>query len=675
MKKALLLLGALLIAGPFVGTVAATGVAEETAEAETDFRLQLLHFADIDGQPQAIDNVANFSRLVSEFAQEQPHGTLTVSSGDNYIPGPRFFAAGDDAMASLLGVPGEGRADIVFLNELDVAASVVGNHDLDNGPSGFVSAISPETTEDGEYPGAAFPYLSANIDFSTDENTAPLLVEGGRVAEAIPGKLAPSAVTVVGGEVIGLVGASAPQLAEITSTGDLRVMPGSDSIEELAAVIQPAVDVLTERGVDKIVLLGHMQQISIERRLAGELSGVDIIVAGGSNTLLADQTDTLWPDDEPANTYPVELTSASGEPVLLVNVDGDYRYLGRLVVGFDSEGVVLPDTIDASESGTYATHEDAMADIEASANERIVSIVDGIQSVLQRREGNVLGHTDVYLDGRRSEVRTEETNLGNLSADANLWYAQQTDSETVISLKNGGGIRSAIGHSYVPAGSVDADVQFEPPQAIESVGKPEGGVSQFDIEGSLRFNNGLTLLTVTAGELWDIMEHAVAGTEEGATPGQFPQVGGMRFSFDPSGSARDGDTSNMGADTNGSRIQDLVIVDENGNVTEEVVVDGELQGDPSRSFRLVTLGFLADGGDGYPFSDLARPDVVALPDSSQTVDPGQADFAPAGTEQDALAEYLQAMHGSASSAFTSEEAPVSEDERIQNLSVRESSLP
>ena len=295
-----------MVAGPFVGTVAASGVQEESLGAENEFTLQLLHFADIDGQPQAVDNVEDFSRLVNEFEGEHPHNTLLVSSGDNYIPGPRFFAAEDEAMGSLLGIPGQGRADILFLNEMEVAASAVGNHDLDNSPEGFVSAVAPQTEGDNHYPGARFPFLAANIDFSTDENTAPLTVEGGRVTDGIPARFAPSAVTVVGGEVIGLVGATTPQLSSITSTGNLEITPDSDSVEELAAVIQPAVDSLTERGVDKIILLAHMQQISVERELAGELSDVDVIVAGGSNTILADETDALWPDDEAADTYPVE---------------------------------------------------------------------------------------------------------------------------------------------------------------------------------------------------------------------------------------------------------------------------------------------------------------------------------------------------------------------------------
>jgi 2',3'-cyclic-nucleotide 2'-phosphodiesterase (5'-nucleotidase family) len=635
----------------------ATGVRETTV----DYELQLLHFADIDGQPEALDNVGAFSALVNEFRAEHPNNTLMVSSGDNYIPGPRFFASGDEAMNDLLGIAAEGRADITFLNEMGVVASALGNHDLDSGPEGFMAAIAPESNDSGSYPGAHFPFVAANVDFTTDANTAPYATGGGQVADAIPGQLAPSAMAVVGGEVIGIVGATTPRLDSITSTGDLTISPDSDSLQELAAAIQPAIDDLTQRGVDKIVLLSHMQQIAIEQELAGLLHDVDIIVGGGSNAIFADRNDRLWPGDEPQETYPMELTSASGDPVLLVNVDGDYRYLGRLTVGFDSNGVILPETLDSGVNGAYATHMDAMPAVDAQPNERISSIVEGLREVLQRREGNILGFTNVYLDGRRSQVRTQATNLGNLTSDANLWYARQYDASAAISLKNGGGIRAAIGDTYVPAGSVDYTPEFGPPPAIPAVDKPEGGISQFDIEGSLRFNNSLTILTVTAAELRDILEHGVAATEEGATPGQFPQVAGMRFSFDPSRAS-------------GDRVREAVVVNESGEVTDEVVMGGEIQGDSNRTFRLVTLGFLADGGDGYPFDSLSNPNRVNLDAVELDNDPGTADFAPLGTEQDALAEYLLVRHGNAGEAFDTEETPAADDLRIQNLSVRSSSL-
>ncbi len=517
-----------------------------TARAEAAFTLQLLHAADFDGATGALDNVEPFSALLDAFRAERPDETLVLSSGDNYIPGPRFFAAEDDSLAPLLGVPGPGRADIALLNAMGFQASAVGNHDLDTGTEGFAALLSPDdgADEDGNlaatpWPGASFPYLSANLGYAADEALAPLVVAAGQPASTIPGGLTASTTIEVGGDTVGVVGATTPELASITSTGTLTVLPeDGDDLDALAAEIQPAVNALIDEGIDKIVLLAHMQQIAIEQALATRLDGVDIIVAGGSNTILADADDALRAGDVAIDTYPLEYASASGEPVLVVNTDADYRYLGRLVVGFDDDGVLLPATLDESVNGAYAATSDAAAALGAMPVPEVASIATALRDVLATRDGNIVGRTDVYLDGRRSQVRTEETNLGNLTADANLWLARQADPSVAVSLKNGGGIRSDIGLVVQPPGSNDpADVEFLPPPANVAAGKAEGDISEFDLQGALRFNNGLTLLTLTAAELVDVLEHAVAASGDGATPGQFPQVGGLSLRIRP-GAAR-----------------------------------------------------------------------------------------------------------------------------------------
>ena len=65
---------------------------------------------------------------------------------------------------------------------------------------------------------------------------------------------------------------------------------------------------------------------------------------------------------------------------------------------------------------------------------------------------------------------------------------------------------------------------------------------------------------------------------------------GIEFSFDTAQAA-------------GNRVQSLVILDEDGNDADVIVQNGEIVGDADRSFRMVTLGFLAGGGDGYPFPE------------------------------------------------------------------------
>ncbi|MBM7333692.1 bifunctional metallophosphatase/5'-nucleotidase [Alloalcanivorax marinus] len=638
---------------------------------DSGFQLQLLHFADMDGATGALQNVRPFSAVLAALRAQHPEHTLVLSSGDNYIPGPRYFAAADDAMNPVPGVAvaGNGRADIAMLNAMGLQASAVGNHDLDGGTEEFAAILGAE----GNYPGARFPYLSTNLDFTTDANLAGLVQQNGQALSSLPNGLAGYGTLEVAGERIGVIGASTPSLGNITSTGGITVKPGGGGVPALAAELQPAVDALTDDGIDKIILLAHMQTISIEKELATLLEGVDIIVAGGSNTLLADDNDRLLDGDSAADEYPLSFMSAADEPVLVVNTDGDYKYVGRLVVAFDDQGVLMTDRLDTSVNGAYAADDAMAASLQGTVNSDVDTIANALEQVLAERDGNILGRTDVYLDGRRGQVRTQETNLGNLTADANLWLARQYDASVQISIKNGGGIRDDIGYFVYPPGSTSEDeLAFYPPAANANAGKQEGDISQFDLEGSLRFNNSLTIGDVTAQELYGLLEHGVAKVEN--TAGQFPQVAGLRFSFDPARPGLRSQANGDDTDQAGERVRNLAVVDDNGAVIDTVVRNGVLQGDPTRTFRLVTLGFLATenassglGGDGYPF-EFPVENRLDL-ESEPVTGPNAATFAAPGTEQDALAEYLIARFGD-NSPYDQAETDTDQDIRIQNLADR-----
>ncbi len=643
------------------------------ADGRVDFTLQLLHFADIDGnEERALDAVDEFSALVNAFRRDPTYGaaTVVVSSGDNIIPGPRYFAAEQGAVRAVTGSNEPGHADIAFMNAFGVAASALGNHDLDTGPGELVDSMSPEATDSASFPGALFPYLAANLDFSTDGDTASRVGPAGGSVGDLAGKFAASAVVSVGGERIGLVGASTPTLSTITSTGGIGVSPEGTgfAMADLAAAIQPAVDALVADGIDKVILLSHMQQIRVERELATLLRDVDIIVAGGSNTRMGDATDELFRGDDAFQAaYPFITEGADGNPVIGVNVDGDYKYLGRLVVGFDDRGVVVVDSLNEQLNGAWASNPSVVARVGGRPIPQVVRVRDALTSVITAQFGNVLGYTSVYLDGRRSQVRTEETNLGNLTADANLWYASRLSPQRVdVSIKNGGGIRTEIGAAVVPPGSVDyANAVLSPPPARDDTGTAEGAITEGHLRATLRFDNGLALLTATAAELKMVLEHAVAETAPGQTPGRFPQIAGMRIRFDASAPA-------------GNRIRSLEILNEDGSVRDTVVSGGAIRGNANRTFRIVTLNFLANGGDDYPFGQLANPNRMNLyegagfgedtdyPDANLAADPGRnSSFSYTGGEQDALAEYLLAMHATPATAYSQAEFSRGNDRRIR----------
>jgi len=650
-------------------------------EINATFTLQLLHFADAEAGLLASQTAPNLAALVDAFDGDYAN-TLILAGGDNFLPGP-FLAAGTDASVAATHTRGNnpGAADIEIHNRIGVEASTVGNHEFDLGTNAFSDVVND----------AAFPYLSANLDFSGDSGISGRYQEtvgvgGLEDAATLARKIVPSAVVTKGNEVIGLVGATTQILETISSTGGVEVKGfAGDGAETndmalLAAQLQVVIDDLRDQGVNKIVLMAHLQQIAFETQLAPLLEGVDIILAAGSNTRLGDADDV--PASFPghaadfADTYPIVTAGKDGVTTVIVNTDNEFTYLGRLVVEFDANGEIITDSLadNIAINGAYAATDAnvaaawgvAEADLATTAfadgtkGAEVKEITDAVQAVISAKDGEVWGFTEVYLEGERNLVRNQETNLGNITADANLDAARDALGDTLLigSLKNGGGIRAPIGS--VEVGSGDK----QPPLANPDAGKPEGGVSTLDIENALRFNNRLMVFDTDAAGLKAILEHGVAVL---GNQGRFPQIGGISVSYDPDLPA-------------GSRILNLAIVDADGNVLAKLVEDGVVNPDAPATISLVTLNFLANGGDGYPMKANGSNFRYLLDDG--TVGPAideALDFtavAPANAlgEQQAMQDFMQEFHGTEETAFDEADTGPEGDTRIQNLNAREDAV-
>jgi len=147
------------------------------------FTLELLHLADQEAGAAAIKDAPNLSAVLNALRAQDlgndglADNTLTLSSGDAFIPG-LFY----DASSSVFG--SKGIADIQIQNELGIQAIAFGNHEFDFGTqslsrlidgsaAGNFNALAGTSLAGQDFSGAAFPYLSANLDFSTDVNLAP----------------------------------------------------------------------------------------------------------------------------------------------------------------------------------------------------------------------------------------------------------------------------------------------------------------------------------------------------------------------------------------------------------------------------------------------------------------------------------------------------------------------
>jgi YVTN family beta-propeller protein len=661
----------LLVANEVSGTTTLYEIAPAAVEPDF-FTLQILHISDQEAGLQATSRMGNaaaiFDRLEDDASVD---ASITLSPGDAWIPGPFYAAEADPSMEAALeafygvdlpsGPQVSGRVSLAFMNAIEADAASFGNHEFDLG----TNAINAIIGANGAYPGAQFPYLSANLDFSADTgaiggNLAARVTADGQEASTIKGRIAGTAVVTQGEEKIGLVAATTQILRSISSPGAVEVIgPDANDMAALAAILQPKIDALLAQGINKIVLMSHLQQYQLEEALVPLLSGVDVVIAAGSHALFADSDDLLRPGDTPVEDYPIWTTNADGKDALIVSTPNEFAYVGRLQVQFDANGDVVKDAFDSAANGVIATTDEGVASVygadidqafaAGSKGARVDALADAVQAVIGAQDGATFGWSDVFLDGKRIEVRRQETNLGNLTADANLAEAKKTDASVLVSIKNGGGIRDSIGSITGTPISVEG-----PTLANPDAGKEAGEVSQLDITNSLRFNNTLSLLTLSAEGLLAVLEHGVSTLGDSNTPGQFPQVSGVEFSFDRTRPA-------------GDRIVSATIVDADGTILDVLARDGLLVGDAAREIRIVTLNFLAGGGDGYPFATLGtdRVDLVQA-----GVRDGVAIFADNGTEQDALAEYLAAEFPTQDAAFSQADTDVPFDTRIQQVGTR-----
>lgn len=563
--------------------------AAQAAPAPSAFTLTLLH--NNDGESALLPaaprgGVARYAAIVDRLraqAQAENSSSLLVSSGDNYLAGPQL-------QASLSNYDGDTDYsddgpfyDAKALDSLDYDASAIGNHEFDFGPKVTGYFLSQ--------------FTSSNIRFVS----ANLLVTGEAALEQFqkappgdPGALVTWTRTVKDGHKIAIVGATTPRLASISSPGD-NVGAGGTNVRE---TVQDAIDAATADGTNVVVLLSHLQNIAEDQAMIKELRGLDIAVAGGGDELLANPDDALLTGtkaEDVFGSYPLLAEDADGVDVPIVTTEGSYGYVGRLIVSLDAAGAV---TAVDPRSGPVRNAYDATtppAD-QATPDPTLVDAVEKpVAAYVAGLKAKNVAATSVTLDGLTASVRTKETNLGSLFADA-LRRTAETGAPGVfgaenptVAIQNSGGIRNSL----------------ELGPAVNG-----GKVTAFDTFQIAPFTNfvGYTI-GLEPVKLKSILERSVsADLKDGSlqSEGRFGQWSGLRFVYDPSEPAQvvsRADDDTVAVTTPGQRVRqvfltrntpdrgDDVQVVRNGLVVSEQAVDLA-----ANSF---TVG---QNGDNYPFN-------------------------------------------------------------------------
>lgn len=577
---------------------ASTAVPKLVVEPNTSVTLTVLHNNDgessltpktmtTDSGDLTVGGVAAFAAVMDrEIADARSAGNavLTVYTGDSFLAGSALACSeptNDDATGPVY--------DALAQGAMDYDVHVLGNHEFDFTPSflsRFIGAF------DAASDNANHRFISGNLDFSNNSDLAKYTVTPNKILENY--YIHTDEKT---GHVFGVVSAIYPQLATITSPGTVGVT--SRDIEDTAKVIQYQIDRLEARGINKIVLVSHLQDVANDTKLIGMLYGVDIAVAGGGDEILANKyiakTDQLLPGHEWAGRYPISARNATGGTkgwVPLVTAKGQYDYLGRLDVTFDKNGNITSWDNEESYPRRVVTKDAVSAalgitDAVTPRADLVASVETPVTECVAAEAKNILATTSSPLDIAKSTVRGGEAPAGNLVADAYL-YAYQTKAADaglaadakVIAATNGGGLRQTNGDVMPMDGS--------------------NNISMADVRGFLPFGNTqVALVDMTPADIKAMFERSAAGVGSGA----FLQIAGVTTVYDLSKTAQvidpDGNITLAG-----DRVTSIVLAD-----GTKIVEGGKLvSGAPK--VTVVTNGFTANGGDDYVM--LKKYDQVQL---------------------------------------------------------------
>ncbi|MBQ3155306.1 MAG: bifunctional metallophosphatase/5'-nucleotidase [Clostridia bacterium] len=363
---------------------------------------------------------------------------------------------GDAIQGEPVGTMTKGEALIDLMNTVGYDVAIPGNHEFDYGMDRFLELTGK----------ASFPYISANFNKEGELVFKPYIIkEFDGVKIAFVGITTPKTLT-----------SSTPAYFMDDAGNFIYGFFQDESGEKLYNAVQTAVDAAIAEGADYVVAMGHLGNEAecapwTYADVIANTTGIDALLDGHSHD--KDQ---------------VTMKNKAGEDVLRSGCGTKLEGIGYLRIAKDG----------TMENGLYEWTIDFAAS-ELFKNDVSIA-VENATAALNEKLGEVVASTQVDLvikdpaTGVRI-VRTAETNLGDLCADA---YRDQSGAD--VAIVNGGGVRDII---------------------------KAGEITLNDILKVHPFGNAMCVIEVTGQQIQDALEFGAKDVP--SEFGGFLQVSGMTY--------------------------------------------------------------------------------------------------------------------------------------------------
>ena len=427
-------------------------------------------------------------------------------------------SSGDFVQGGTLGAVSRGEYVVSLMNLVGYDAVTLGNHEFD--------------------------YKLARLNELAElMNTKPISCNFQEIGTS-KSYFEPYSIVSYGDVDIAYIGITTPSALSSSSPAQFKDENGeyiyTFNVDTLYDVVQASIDSAKEDGADYIIALSHIgyeedEQYEDARDLIENTDGFDVVLDGHSHSVIEN----------------MKLTDEGGNEVVLTSTGTKFENIGKLTISGETITTELIET-------------ESYTNTDASVDAKLAEINEAYSALGNRK----IGESEIELitndaDGNRL-VRTTETNLGNLCADA-----IKTVTKADIAYVNGGGIRAPI---------------------------EIGEVSFNDIFSVFPFNNQIVVAEMTGQKIRDMLEMSLMNYP--AEDGSFPHVAGLTFSVNksiPTSVKTDENTVFTGVDGE-YRVYDIKVLNEDTGEYEPIKLDG------TYSFASFNY-FVLDQGGGMSMFD------------------------------------------------------------------------
>jgi 5'-nucleotidase len=494
-----------------------------TVGSSVNKAVQVLQLSDLHG---AIEVGTSFGAalLASNWDADRTANaaTIAVSSGDNIGAAPPISTEFEELPT------------IETLNAIKLDVSTMGNHEHDRNIDHLNKMIGASD----------FQWVVSNYN----EGALDVLKSGTKQAKNY---------TIIdrGGVKIGVVGSNTPETIEQVFPGNLDYKDASGAKKTITinpgvAGVNAAIAEAKAAGADIVIAVLHQ----------GWLENADGVAKGQLNSLASQIKGAVAIYG--GHSHQTYASVIPGSPRVAPTVLGQVRNAGveytRTQICIRSGKVVgqsIQHVLKAASATINTGVVSTVTTQDAAAAAMVKKYKDQLSAKLDVKIGQVSG--TFPRGGTPAVERSGETPMGNYIADL-----MRAKYKTDFAIQNGGGIRDTFpAKTYVPANT-----------ALVRTGTGALDVTLGDAFTVFPFGNQIATTVVTGANLWKALENGVGGNYPG--DGRFPQVSGLKYSFDASKPI-------------GSRI------------VEVTKLDGTAIAKDSKEYTLTTLDFLIYGGDGY----------------------------------------------------------------------------